>query len=367
MSVQKRRFPRKGESHSYWVIDFVFRHADGRRERIRKNSPVQTRRGAEQYEREVREALLTKGEEKRRRAAQRAQKGAAKTLPCPRVDQFLAEFIKTYATANNKPSEVDSKRSVIKNHLIPFFGTKRLSAISARDIESFKADRLSRGLAPKTINNVLAVLGRSLRVAKQWELLQSTPEIRALRLPLLEHDHLSFVEADRLIEAAEPGHWRSMITLALRTGLRLGELRALQWQDVDLAARKLIVRRAAWMNVVGTPKSGRAREVTLSRQATAALQALRHADTPWVFASENGQLLAKGACRWPLWRAARQADLGRTVGWHLLRHTFASHLAMRGAPLRAVQELLGHADIKMTMRYAHLNPSAKQEAVDLID
>jgi len=67
-----------------------------------------------------------------------------------------------------------------------------------------------------------------------------------------------------------------------------------------------------------------------------------------------------------LWRAAEAAGLGR-IGWHVLRHSFASHLVMRGAVIKQVQELLGHADIKMTMRYAHLSPEARREAVALLD
>ena len=67
-----------------------------------------------------------------------------------------------------------------------------------------------------------------------------------------------------------------------------------------------------------------------------------------------------------LWRAADRAGLGR-IGWHVLRHTFASHLVMRGASMKQVQKPLGHADIKMTMRYAHLSPEARREAVALLD
>ena len=80
----------------------------------------------------------------------------------------------------------------------------------------------------------------------------------------------------------------------------------------------------------------------------------------------GGDPLTKGECKHPLWRACKRAGL-RRIGWHVLRHTFASHLVMRGAPLKAVQELLGHATIMMTMRYAHLAPEIAREAVKLLD
>ena len=77
-------------------------------------------------------------------------------------------------------------------------------------------------------------------------------------------------------------------------------------------------------------------------------------------------MLGKNEVKHPLWRACRKAGL-RQIGWHVLRHTYASHLAMRGAPLKAIQELLGHATIEMTMRYAHLSPGARRDSARLLD
>ena len=77
-------------------------------------------------------------------------------------------------------------------------------------------------------------------------------------------------------------------------------------------------------------------------------------------------MLGHGELAKPLWRACRRAGL-RRVGWHILRHTFASHLVMRGVPLKAVQELLGHTTIQMTMRYSHLAPEIGRQAVAVLE
>jgi integrase len=118
--------------------------------------------------------------------------------------------------------------------------------------------------------------------------------------------------------------------------------------------------------IVTTPKSGKGREVDLGDEAITALKNARNLKGPLVFCGEDGRMLGKNEVKHPLWRACRKAGL-RQIGWHVLRHTYASHLAMRGAPLKAIQELLGHATIEMTMRYAHLSPGARRDSARLLD
>jgi site-specific recombinase XerD len=95
----------------------------------------------------------------------------------------------------------------------------------------------------------------------------------------------------------------------------------------------------------------------IAEEVRAALKSHRHLRGPLVFCDVDGHMLTKGELKSPLVNACRRAGL-RHVGWHKLRHSFASHLAMRGAPLKAIQELMGHSTIQMTMRYAHLAPDA---------
>ena len=129
----------------------------------------------------------------------------------------------------------------------------------------------------------------------------------------------------------------------------------------------LHVRRRIWNNDVDTPKGGKGRDVPLSDELRAALGELPSRSAKrLVFPGDEGAYLRKNQCKWPLWRACKQAGL-RRIGWHVLRHTFASHLIMRGVPLLGVQQLLGHKDVKMTMRYAHLSPHVARDGVALLD
>jgi integrase len=283
----------------------------------------------------------------------------------------------------NKPSWMNTKEIQLRMHILPALGDKRLDKIGYAEIEDFKiqlagkklanADRRKgrpedgkpRTLSPKTINNCLTILRRMLAVARKRGLIAALPEVEWLRVPKPEFDFLTFEEADRLVAAVE-GEERTMILVALRTGLRFGELLGLRWQDVDLVAGRIVVRQSIVMGKVGTPKSGHAREVPLGEDVLKALKSHRHLRGQLVFCDMGGNILTQGEPRYWIERACRKAQL-RQVGWHVLRHTFASHLAMRGAPLKAIQELLGHATIQMTMRYAHLAPEVARDAVRLLD
>ncbi|AKT38273.1 tyrosine-type recombinase/integrase [Chondromyces crocatus] len=333
-----------------WQIDVVLWRG-GERVRLRKSVDVRTRN----------EAVILEQQERAKLQQYARQVGRP-----PLFTDFAKEFLETYAYTNNKPSEVETKESILRLHLSPFFGAQRLDSIGPQHVERFKANQLRAGLSPKTVNNQLTVLRKVFTVAKEWGRLHGLPPFKLLPVPEAEFDFLTFEEAERLLRGADP-EWRPMVLLALRTGLRQGELLALRWDDIDLVSGLLKVRRAVARGIIGTPKNKKSREVPLSDEAIAVLRALpsRFA-REFVFPADGGRLLTRNECKHPLRRACQRAEL-RRIGWHTLRHTFASHLVMRGVPIKAVQELLGHATIEMTMRYAHLSPDIRRDAVRLLD
>ena len=104
----------------------------------------------------------------------------------------------------------------------------------------------------------------------------------------------------------------------------------------------------------------------MTKRLASALRAHRHLRGERVFCTDNGAELTPGATEAAIRFACRRADI-RQIGWHVLRHTFGSHLAQRGASPKVIQELMGRSDIATTMRYMHLAPSHHREAVALLD
>jgi len=336
-----------------WYADFRFQHAGGMLERIRKRSPIQSKAGAEEFERQLRTALIQPARTERKEV--------------PTFSAYAEDFMKTYAVANNKPSERAAKARMLKHQLLPAFGTMRLDEIKTHPIEVLKAELLAKGKSPKLVNNVLACLGKMLRYAHEVELIDFVPRIKLLKLAPQKFDFLTFEEYERLLDAVkdDPGR-RALVLVGGDAGLRQGEMIALEWGDVDLVAGTMVIRRSSWNGIVGSPKSGRERKSPLTARLRAALKAHRHLRSHLVFCREDARPLTQSSVDWAVRFAARRAGL-RSFGPHVLRHTFCSHLAMRGAAPKAIQELAGHSTLTMTLRYMHLAPSALREAIALLD
>lgn len=335
-----------------WWVDFRFNYI-----RYRQRSPENSRASALSYEQVLR-ARLARGE---------PLEGPRKRQPERLFAAFAEIWFNDYVKPNNKYSEQLAKKYALSSSLIPFFGRMPIGKITAHDIERYKAQQVQAGLKNKTITNRLSVLNKCLITAYEWLGLEgSPPKIKWPKWRLPEIDYLSPDECDLLVSHAT-GIVYEMVVLALRTGMRQGEIRALQWSSIDWLTRSLAVRhsRDDFQRILVPPKNGRTRHIPLDIDVYAFLHG-RKRETGYVFLTPEGKPFTSDRLHDVMGRLCKTAGL-RRIGWHTLRHTFASHLAMRGVPLPAIKELLGHATITTTMRYAHVSPSTLRAAIEMLN
>ena len=331
-----------------WWIDFVFR---GRRYRLR--APSNNRSDAADYEHRLREQL-SRGGEVSREALMRSATAS------PRLADFAERWLAEYVVGNLKPSTQRTYAKRLRSCIVPYLGAKRLEDIDVYAIERLKA-HLACTLQPRTVNKTLSVLRKCLETAIEWGIPARSPRVKWLREPPRRFHFLSVAESDALLCAVQRDPWRLMVLCALRTGLRLGELIGLRWEDIDFERRQLSVRRSVSYGIESSPKNNRFRYVPLASDLFHELASKRR-EGGWVFLHRGSPVTSSSATN-ALRRACEQAGL-RPLGWHVLRHTFASQLASDGHSLYKIQWLLGHSDPKMTQIYAHLAPSALHGAVE---
>jgi integrase len=320
-----------------------------------------SKRWAEAREREI----FLQGKEKYRplSASDDLRGKSASASTAPTLASFWPRVVTDHYRANRKKaSTTDAAESIAKNHLLPALGSKRLGEITTSDVQALKGKLASKG--PKTVNNVLSVLSRALRCAVDWDVLKAVPcKFGLLRVNSPEKEFYEVAVYRRLVDAASfQRTTHLLVLLAGSAGLRRGELIALRWTDIDFERRLLHVRKATWRRVEDDPKGNRPRSVPLTEELLAALKAHRNLRERVLY-SNRGEDLSNRAIRNMLALAQRRANLEANGGIHILRHTFCSHLAIAGVPAKAIQELAGHADLSTTLKYMHLSPSNRSEAM----
>lgn len=272
--------------------------------------------------------------------------------------------------------------------------SRRLVDVSGRDLEQIRTDWLNAGNKPSTVNRKMGSISGVFSRAVDWGYLDTSPldkvkalkvdakgrirylskdETKALRSALDERQERMRVDRDNgnawrtarkqkaltdLRTVTFTDHLKPMVLLSLNTGLRRGELFNMRWSHVNLQAKNLTI-------VGETTKTTETRHMPLNAEALATLEAWKKQSHGggYVFPSQDGDRLTDVKTAWiELLKNAGVKDFR----WHDMRHDFASRLVMAGVPLNTVRDLLGHSDIKMTLRYAHLAPDSKAAAVELL-
>jgi integrase len=266
-----------------------------------------------------------------------------------------------------KPATIAVYRALVKARLLPTFGDMAVESITAPMIDSWVA---GLDVAPATRTKAFVALNGIMKRALKVYGLPFNPvaNVEKPPAPTASGDIQVFApdEIAALVEAAASEQDGAIYLTAAFTGLRRGELIALRWRDVDAEASTIRVRASYSASGLSTPKSGKVRSVPMSPNVAAALAELQErerwtGDDDLVFPGRSGGFL-DGRALSRRYQAALEAAGLRRLRFHDLRHTFGTRV-IGVADIRRVQEWMGHADIKTTMRYLHYAPRKEDAAL----
>jgi integrase len=303
------------------------------------------------------------------------------------LEAYLRRWIDEVLRGTVKQSTLDNYTYIVRLHIIPELGRVRLRALKFRDVRRHYREKLDSGLSTRAVQIIHTVLRKALQQAVRDDVLPRNvcDAVTAPRQTTKEMQPLTPAQAKRLLENVREDRWRALYVLAITAGLREGELLGLRWDDVDLERELLQVRRQLTRTRDGlsftAPKRGKARVVRLTDMAIAALKAHREAqneeraragslweETSLVFTSTIGTPVDVGNLTYRSFRPLlKRTNLPR-IRFHDLRHACATLLLSKGTHPKIVQEMLGHANISMTMdTYSHVLPDMQEKAVSAMD
>lgn len=370
-------------------ISLGYHHADGKRKRHRPTVYGKTKKEVQDKLRELQNKAAT---------------GTLQSLEKVSLGDYLNErwLPGLKATEQTCPTTLARYEDMVKFHIVPRLGGVLLSKLAPIHLESFYNEMQANGVSPRVRNMAATVLGTALRHAVRLQLLSNNPSIHVPK-PRYRRSEMKTYAADevrRLLDAAKDlgGIAYPLLSLAVGTGMRQGELFGLQWQDVDLERGCLTVRRSleelkGTMRLKDTKSAAGQRRVDLPASVVAAvaehrkamLAAGRYAPEAIVFCDRNGGFLRKSNVVRRIFfkaiekanekakEAAEKAKLERhdfmpRLRFHDLRHTHATLLLLAGVNGKVVQERLGHASIELTLNtYSHVTPTMQEAAVEKLE
>lgn len=353
-------------------VDITVRLPDGRMHRERKKSPVASKSGTERWAQAREREILLAGT-----TPKAPRKAEIKALA-----SFWPTFIANHAQANRqKPSGIESKEYHFRQYLEPVLGAVCLDEINGQRVAELKrfmtsqigampTHKSTKGKAASTINNCLSTLSKCLKCAIEWGEIQSMPcKIARLKTAPKVPDFYDFEPYELLVRAAADIDARTHLIVLLGgdAGLRRGEILALEQSKCDTRNGRLTVDRNQVGKHVHETKGMECRSLPMTERLRDAIKAHKHQRGPRLLHTDEGTTVSARSLRTWLAAAQKAATLPKATGEvHILRHTFCSHLAMRGAPVASIQKLAGHKHLTTTLRYMHLAQGETDRAIRLL-
>jgi len=311
-------------------------------------------------------------------------------LPIVGERQTVSSFLSTWLDTVESAVRVRTFEAYDLNvrRVLPYVGHIRLARLGPEHVQSCYNELLKLGLSRRSVEQAHAVIHAALRQAMKWGLIHRNPTdaVNVPRPVRKEMKVLTTEQVKHLFEATSEDREHALWVVLVTTGLRIGEALGLKWDDIDLEAGQLAVRRALQRQRGGKiefvePKTAKSRRVVHLRPGTItalsdhrrcqledrlALGSAWH-DRDLVFCREDGRVYDPASMTRRLRKALARAGLPR-VRVHDLRHTCATHLLTKGEHPRVVQDLLGHSTVSLTLdTYSHVSPALHRQATQHMD
>ncbi len=276
------------------------------------------------------------------------------------------QLLQKYAEIQKGEPYFEKTRKYYLNILLGFFATRKLRQISPLDIEDFKKKRKEtptqhgKERSGVSVNRELETLRHIFNKAVEWGMMDKNPFNRFSNPIFFEENdgRVRFLEADEIqkLLSVSPPYLKNIIKAAILTGLRKGDLLNIKWSDVDLERGFLTYREQK--------KGDKFRIKELNDDMIRLLMEIPKGQSDHIFCGPDGNPLKD--IKRSFATALKKAEI-KNFHFHDLRHTSASHLLMRGASLKSVQEHLGHSSLAMTQRYSHLSRNFQKQEVQKLN
>lgn len=316
-------------------------------------------------------------------------------LPKLTMSELLTSWQTTIKKYELKPSSYDRLEQTINNNITPYIGYLQIASLTPQDIQQYINQLTDKGYSYSTIKKAYNAVNASLKMAFERDYIRKNPCIN-IKLPKqikhLKSDIEFFTdeEAEMIINAAtyryHTGRYMYKhgyaIVLLLNTGIRVGELLALKWQNVDLDNRQIYICETRGQVIDreetehryimadrSTKTQSSCRYVPINQKALQALEYFKSLgyNSPYVMANSNTNVVSYRNL-YKVMSNILERNKIKHGSLHTLRHTFATHLFKNGVDVKIISELLGHSDISITYDiYTHVIQSQKKKAVDVLD
>ncbi len=278
------------------------------------------------------------------------------------MEQFKKEFLEYSSGVHTKKTQKTYETAF--REFIRVEGNRSMDTIGIREIEHFLSVKKLEA-SEWTARKYYIALRAAFEKAVQWELIKENPfrKVKKPKPPEVLPAFFSEQDFQLLLSVIENKDFRELCTMALLTGLRLGELLALRWKDIDFTTKVILIQNSEGF----TTKSKRSRVVPMCEELCCLLRGRKEnirCESETVFHDKKGMPLKEGTASQKFKRYVRRAGLNDKLHFHSLRHSFASGLVTSGATLYAVQKLLGHSTSKTTEIYSHLLPQQLHKEVN---